>query len=60
MAKSVKAREEELIQKLEKLSLQIDEARRRQEFEEITGTDFYANLKAQAKAIRAKRMDNDS
>ena len=59
MAKSVKAREEELIQKLEKLTLQIDEARRRQEFEEITGTDFYSNLKAQAKAIRAKRMDND-
>ena len=57
MAKNVKAREDELREKLEKLSLEIDEARRKQEFEEITGSDFYANLKAQAQALRAKRRD---
>jgi CRP-like cAMP-binding protein len=58
MAKSVKAREDELRKKVEKLALQIDENRRRQEFEEITGTDFYSNLKAQAKALRDRRRDS--
>jgi len=58
MATSVKAREDELRQKLEKLTLQIDDTRRQQEFEEITGTDFYSNLKAQAQALRLRRRDN--
>ena len=58
MARSVKAREDELRNRVERLSLQIDEARRKQEFEEITGTDFYSNLKAQAKALRDRRRDN--
>jgi len=57
MVKSVKAREDELRDKLEKLSLQIDEARRQKEFEEITGSDFYSSLKAQAQALRARRQD---
>lgn len=59
MVKSVKAREDELKQTVEKLTLQIDEARRRQEFEEITGTDFYANLKEQARQLRAQRKANE-
>jgi CRP-like cAMP-binding protein len=59
MVRSVKAREDELKQKVEKLTLQIDEARRKQEFEEITGTDFYANLKEQARILRAQREAND-
>jgi len=59
MVKSVKAREDELKQVVEKLTLQIDEARRKQEFEEITGTDFYANLKEQARQLRAQRKASD-
>ncbi len=59
MVKSVKAREDELKQVVEKLTLQIDEARRKQEFEEITGTDFYANLKEQARQLRAQRKANE-
>ena len=59
MVKSVKAREDELKQAVEKLTLQIDEARRKQEFEEITGTDFYANLKEQARQLRAQRKANE-
>jgi CRP-like cAMP-binding protein len=55
MVRSVKAREDNLKQQLERLTLEIDEARRKQEFEEIVGTDFYANLKEQAKRLRAQR-----
>jgi CRP-like cAMP-binding protein len=59
MVRSVKAREDELKQKVEKLILQIDETRRKQEFEEITNTDFYANLKEQARKLRAQRSANE-
>jgi CRP-like cAMP-binding protein len=55
MVRSVKAREDELKQQLQRLTLEIDEARRKQEFEEIVGTDFYTNLKEQAKRLRAQR-----
>jgi CRP-like cAMP-binding protein len=60
MVKGVKAREENLKRQVEKLTLQIDEARRKQEFEELTGTDFYANLKSQAAKIRQQRTDKQS
>lgn len=55
MVRRVKEREEGLKQQLEKLNFEIDQARRKQEFEEITGTEFYAQLKEQAKALRQKR-----
>jgi CRP-like cAMP-binding protein len=58
MVKGVKEREDELKMQVQKLTLQIDEAKRQQEFEEITSTDFYANLKEQAKKLREQRMDN--
>jgi CRP-like cAMP-binding protein len=60
MAKGVQEREENLKRQVEKLALAIDENKRREEFEELTGTDFYANLKAQAKKIREQRTDNSS
>jgi CRP-like cAMP-binding protein len=55
MVRSVQARENDLKQQLEQLTLEIDEARRKQEFEDIVGTDFYANLKERAKKLRAQR-----
>lgn len=55
MVSKVKAREEGLKQELERLNFEIDQERRKQEFEEITGTEFYARLKEQAKALRQKR-----
>lgn len=55
MVKSVRAREESLKQQVERLSLEIDEARRKQEFEDLTSTDFYAKLKEQARKLRAQR-----
>ncbi len=56
MVRNVKDREDQLKKQVEKLTLQIDEARRKQEFEEITSTDFYADLKEQAKKLRAQRF----
>jgi CRP-like cAMP-binding protein len=58
LVQGVKGREDELKQQLQKLTLEIDEVRRKQEFEELTGTDFYANLKAQAAKLRQQRLDN--
>jgi len=55
MVKKVKEREDGLKQQLEKLTFEIDQARRKQEFEEITGTEFYAKLKEQARALRQNR-----
>ncbi len=55
MVRKVKEREDGLKQQLEKLTFEIDQARRKQEFDEITGTEFYANLKEQARALRQKR-----
>lgn len=57
MARNVREREEKLKQQVEKLTLQIDEARRKQEFEGLTSSDFYANLKEQAKKLRDQRQD---
>ena len=58
MVQGVKEREEKLKRQVEKLTLAIDETKRREEFEELTQTDFYANLKAQAQKIRQQRTDN--
>lgn len=59
MVQGVKAREDELKEQLLKLSIEIDEARRKQEFEEITSTDFYADLKLKAKKLREKRTNDN-
>jgi CRP-like cAMP-binding protein len=58
MVQGVRKREEELKKQVQKLSLQIDEPKRKQEVEAITRTDFYATLKEQAKKLRAQRKDN--
>jgi CRP-like cAMP-binding protein len=55
MVRKVKEREDGLKQQLEELTFEIDQARRKQEFEEITSTEFYAKLKEQARALREKR-----
>lgn len=55
MVRRVKEREDGLKLQLEKLTFEIDQVRRKQEFEEITGTEFYAKLKEQAKSLRQKR-----
>lgn len=59
MVKGVKAREDELKLQVEKLTLQIDHERRKKDFEELTSTDFYSNLKDQAAKIRQQRLDRE-
>jgi CRP-like cAMP-binding protein len=58
MVQGIREREDELRKQVQKLTLQIDEAKRKREFDEITSTDFYAKLKEQAKELRAQRTDN--
>ena len=57
MVKGIREREEDLKNQVQKLRLKIDEGQRKLEFDEITGTDFYANLKEQAQKLRAQRKD---
>ncbi len=55
MVKGVKAREEELKEKLQQLTIEIDEAKRRQEFESLTSSSFFSELKATAQKLREER-----
>lgn len=55
MARKVKEREDGLKQELERLTFEIDQERRKKEFDQITGTEFYAKLKEQAQELRRKR-----
>jgi hypothetical protein len=57
MVQGVKAREDQLIQEVRKLTLEIDEARRQQQVQELTGTEFYAHLKSEAARLRREREE---
>lgn len=52
MASTVREREETLKKEVAKLQVQIDEKKRKEDFEQITGSDYYLNLKAKLKAMR--------
>lgn len=54
MAKSVQEREEELKRQVVELQVQIDEEQRVTQVRSITRSDFFANLKQQAKKMRAE------
>ncbi len=56
MARNVQAREEDLKRQLDELTFQIDQERRKREFEEITSTEFYAKLKERAAELRKKHQ----
>lgn len=58
MVSKVKAREDNLKHELERLNFEIDQERRKREFDEITGSEFYVKLKEQAQALRRKRTSN--
>lgn len=57
MVREIREREDDLRLQVQKLILQIDEEKRAREFNEIAGTEFYADLKKQAKKLRAQRRD---
>jgi CRP-like cAMP-binding protein len=56
MALQVKKREEELRQQIAQLRIEIDETRKETQVAEITDTDYFRGLKAQADELRRKRM----
>jgi hypothetical protein len=58
MVQEVREREEKLKKQVQKLILQIDEKKRKRDFEEIANSDFYADLKEQAQNLREQRRDN--
>lgn len=59
MVEEVKAREDQLKQEVRKLTLEIDEARRKQQVQEVIGTEFYANLRSEAARLRKERMEGE-
>jgi CRP-like cAMP-binding protein len=59
MVQEVKAREDQLIQEVRKLTLEIDEARRKQSVQEVTGTEFFSHLKSEAARLRKERSEGE-
>ncbi|MCI0393666.1 MAG: cyclic nucleotide-binding domain-containing protein [Chloroflexi bacterium] len=55
MVEGVKAREENLMQQLQQLSIEIDDKKRQQEFENLTESTFFTNLKSAAIKLRQQR-----
>jgi CRP-like cAMP-binding protein len=59
MVEGVQKREEDLQQQVRQLTIQIDHAKRQEEFEKTTGSDFFADLKAQAAKLREERDQDE-
>ncbi|MEW6403070.1 MAG: cyclic nucleotide-binding domain-containing protein [Chloroflexota bacterium] len=59
MVKRIKEREDEWKQQVEKLTFEIDQAKRKRDFDAFTSTDLYARIKEQAKQLRAQRLQDD-
>ncbi|BAU12377.1 sensor protein [Leptolyngbya sp. NIES-3755] len=60
MVREIHAREQQLRQQLQKLSLEIDEAKRSRQVAEITESDTFQQLKQEAKELRSKRDATNS
>jgi hypothetical protein len=56
MAVQVEAREKKLKQEVTQLRIQIDEVKRAQEVAEIADTDYFRDLKQQAREMREKKQ----
>jgi hypothetical protein len=52
MTIQVKQREEELRRQVRRLSIQIDQAKKERQVEEIVESDYFQSLRAQAKKLR--------
>ncbi len=57
MVEGVREREDNLKQQVQQLTIQIDETKRQQSVQELTDTNFFADLKAAAKKLRQERKD---
>jgi CRP-like cAMP-binding protein len=59
MAAAVQKREEQLRQEVAKLRIEIDESKRKQEVEQITGSDFYQDLRAKIRKMRDEENEDE-
>ena len=57
MIEKVQEREDALKKEIQKLNIEIDQARRQKEYEELTSSEFYTDLKAQAEKLRQQRAE---
>ena len=57
MVEELQAREDDLKQQIKKLNFEIDQNRRKEEFEELTNSEFYTDLKSQAQKLRQQRAE---
>lgn len=53
MAETIRGREETLRRQVEKLTIQVDQAKRRQAVDEVVETDFFRDLQSKAQTMRA-------
>lgn len=60
MVEGVRTREETLKQQLRDLSIEIDEAKRREAFEQVAQSPFYQELKASLQQMRRRQSDEES
>ncbi|MBN1313047.1 MAG: cyclic nucleotide-binding domain-containing protein [Anaerolineae bacterium] len=58
MIQVVKEREDKLRQQLRELTIQIDEAKRQEEFDTLTGSDFFKELKESAQKMRDQNPED--
>jgi len=56
MAETIQKREEDLRRKVQELIIEIDETKRRQRVQEVTETQFFEELQAEAKRMRRERQ----
>jgi methyl-accepting chemotaxis protein len=54
MALEVQAREQRLRQEVQQLRIEIDEARKQRQVEEITDTEYFQNLRQRAQSLRGR------
>jgi HAMP domain-containing protein len=59
MAREVRAREERLQRQIKKLSIQIDEGKRRRQVAEVTETDYFRDLQRRADDLRARDIKDE-
>jgi DNA-binding response OmpR family regulator len=56
MTREIQARERRLKEQVQQLRVEVDQARRARQVAEITQTDYFQNLKQQARALRDRKL----
>jgi len=60
MAAKVRGREETLRKQVEKLTIQVDQAKRQQAVKEVVDSDFFQDLQTKAKSLRENHQASDA